>query len=173
MQKIIDTINSIAQDTKKMVSMQYQKANLAWNQKQRQLRMQQQAEAASFGQIHMQEALGQVLSATQILPNLHQISYPTDLVPAGCSISADNTIYHYRWLKKSSERISTTALEIAREKINAAISVEQRKMNCIFSNLWDYEKTFFAQEHPAFYNGFHVIGLKDVGTDIIISAVFD
>lgn len=173
MNTLKDTLSSIAQDTKKMVSMQYQKANLAWNQKQRQLRMQQQAEAASFGQIHMQEALGQVLSATQILPNLHQISYPTDLVPAGCSISADNTIYHYKWLKKSPEKVPTTVLEMARQKINAAIAVEQYKMNNIFCNLSDYEKPYFAQEYPAFYNGFQVIGLKDAGTDIIISAVFD
>lgn len=172
MSTLESSLSNIAQDIKKTISLQYKKASLDWHNKQRQRLMQQQAAAARFGQIYMQEGLGQVLSKTKILPNLCQISSPSDLVPAGCTISNGHTIYHYRWLKTAFETVTLTVLEKGKEKINDAIAIEQFKMNRVYGALPDYEKPYFAQEYPAFYTGFHVVGLKDAGADIIVSAVF-
>ena len=57
--------------------------NLKWHQQQRQLLLQQQEQAVCMGQIYVQEALGQVLHATSILPSLTSIENSTDLIPNG------------------------------------------------------------------------------------------
>lgn len=158
----------LVESLKKWHSVQKQK----WHQQQRQLQLQQQTQAISMGQIYVQEALGQVLHATHILPNLTTIENCTDLVPCGYTID-EVPVYSYRWLKKMPEKISTTTLEIARQKINSAIDLEIRKMKMVFQNLLDDEKVFFAQQYPAFYTGFHVVGIKDSGTDVIISVAYN
>lgn len=165
-------IRSICADISKMVSIKYKNMVRDYNQKQRQERFQQQAQAVSYGQIYIQEALGRVLASTNILLNLTAITHPSDLIPCNYTI-ADVTIYDYRWLKKSPEKISSTMLETAREKINLAIEMETRKLSVTFQNLPEYEKLFFVQQYPAFYNGFRVVGLKDAGTDVIISVVMN
>ena len=125
-----------------------------------------------MGQIYVQEALGQVLHVTCILPSLTSIENSTDLIPNGYELG-DVAIYSYRWLKKVPDKISTTVLEIARQKINSAIEMETRKLEITFHSLSDCEKTFFIQQYPAFYNGFTVVGIKDAGTDVIISVAFN
>lgn len=161
-------IKVLVESLKKWLSVQNQK----WHQQQRQLQFQQKAQIVSMGQINIQESLGQVLHATHILPNLTTIENCTDLVPNGYTID-DVPVYSYRWLKKTPEKISTTTLEIARQKINSAIDLETRKMKMVFQNLLDDEKVFFVQQYPAFYTGFHVVGIKDAGTDVIISVAYD
>ena len=144
--------------------------NLKWHQQQRLLLLQQQEQVVSMGQIYVQEALGQVLHATSILPSLTSIENSTDLIPNGYELG-DVAIYSYRWLKKVPDKISTTVLEIARQKINSAIEMETRKLEITFHSLPDCEKVFFIQQYPAFYNGFTVVGIKDAGTDVVISVV--
>lgn len=146
--------------------------NQKWHEQQKQLRLQQQEQVACMGQIYIQEALGQVLHATSILPELCSIENCTDLVPSGYTID-EVSLYSYHWLKKTPERISTTMLEIARQKINSAIDIETRRMNIVYQSLFDYEKMMFIQQYPAFYTGFHVVSIKDAGTDVIISAAYD
>ena len=53
--------------------------NPKWHEQQKQLRLQQQEQVACMGQIYIQEALGQVLHATSILPDLCSIENYTDL----------------------------------------------------------------------------------------------
>ena len=146
--------------------------NQKWHEQQKQLRLQQQEQVACMGQIYIQEALGQVLHATSILPDLCSIENYTDLVPNGYTID-EVSIYSYRWLKKTPDKISTTNLEIAKQKINSAINLETRKMSMVFQNLSDDEKLYFIHQYPAFYTGFHVVNIKDAGTDVIISVVYD
>lgn len=138
---------------------------------QKQLRLQHQEQVACMGQIYIQEALGQVLHTTNILPDLCSIENCTDLVPCGYTID-EVSIYSYRWLKKTPKRISTTMLEIARQKINSAINIETRRMSIVYQKLCDYEKMVFIQQYPAFYTGFHVVNIKDAGTDVIISVAY-
>lgn len=144
--------------------------NQKWHQQQRELLLQQQEQAVCMGQIYVQEALGQVLHLTNILPNLVAIENCTDLIPSGYEFG-DVVIYSYRWLKKNSDKISTTVLEIARQKINTAIQMEIRRLEITFHTLPDYEKVLFIRQYPAFYSGFTVVGLKDAGTDVVISVV--
>ena len=146
--------------------------NQKWHQQQQLLKMQQQEQVACMGQIYIQEALGQVLHATSILPSLCAIETCTDLVPCGYKIS-EVSVYSYRWLKKTPEKISTTMLEIARQKVNSAIDIETRRMNIVYQSLFDYEKMMFVQQYPAFYTGFHVVSIKDAGTDVIISVAYN
>lgn len=160
-------INVLVESLKKWLSAQNQK----WHQQQRQLQLQQQAQIVSMGQIYVQEALGQVLHTTSILPNLTTIENCTNLVPCGYTID-EVPVYSYRWLKKSPDKISTTTLEVARQKINSAIELEIRKMMMVYQNLLEEEKVFFVQQYPAFYTGFQVIGIKDAGTDVIISVAY-
>lgn len=155
------------------ISMQYKKAHNKWIQEQRMLQEQQQNNNACMMQIQLQEALGHVLSSTHILPNLSAIQHPSDLVPDGFSIGDNQTVYYFRWTKRTPDAISTTVLNIAKNKINSAISFETKKMYYTFISLPDHEKAFFAQQYLAFYNGFQVILIKDAGTDVIVSAVFN
>ena len=152
------------------MSIQYKKMVRDYHQKQRQQMLQQQTQAVSFGQIYIQEALGSVLSSTKILSNLTTITHPTDLVPCNYIID-DVPVYTYKWMKTSSERISSTVLANACDKINFAINMECRKLSATFQTLPEYQKPFFIQQYPAFYNGFRVVGLKDAGTDVIISVI--
>ena len=154
----------------KILSIQYKKMVRDYNQKQRQQLLQNQAQAVSFGQIYIQEALGMVLASTHILPCLTAVEHPTDLIPDSYQLG-DVPVYSYRWLKKSPESISTTILSLATDKINSAIELQQRKLACSFQTLPDFQKPFFVQQYPAFYNGFRVVGLKDVGTAVIISVI--
>ena len=171
--QIEDMVKDLLQKATQMMNLQYQKSKDAWRQNQNQQMMQQQIQSANFAQIHMQEALGRTLSTTQILPQLSAITCPAELVPAGCRISGNGNIYFFRWLKTNPQSISTMLLGIGVQKINSAIEIERRKMNQSFQALPDNLKVWFVQQYPALYNGFHVVGLKDVGTDVIIAAVFD
>lgn len=168
----MDKLKKMLGQIQKAISILYQKMCRDWQLKQRQEMLQKQEQAVSMGQIYMQEALGMVLASTHILPCLTAVEHPTDLIPDSYQLG-DVPVYSYRWLKRSPEAISTTVLNIAVDKINSAVHLQQRKLACSFQTLPDYQKPFFIQQYPAFYNGFHVIGLKDAGTDVIISAVYD
>ena len=161
-------IKVLGESLKNWLSSQNQK----WHQQQRLKQLQQQEQFVSMGQILVQEALGQVLHSTSILPNLTTIENCANLVPCGYTID-EVPVYSYRWLKKSPDKISTTTLEVARQKINSAIELEIRKMMMVYQNLLEEEKVFFVQQYPAFYTGFQVIGIKDAGTDVIISVAYD
>ena len=161
-------IKVLGESLKNWLSSQNQK----WHQQQRLKQLQQQEQFVSMGQILVQEALGQVLHSTSILPNLTTIENCANLVPCGYTID-EVPVYSYRWLKKSPDKISTTTLEVARQKINSAIELEIRKMMMVYQNLIETEKAFFIQQYPAFYTGFQVIGIKDAGTDVIISVAYD
>lgn len=146
--------------------------NLKWHEQQRQLQLQQQEQVACMGQIYIQDALCQVLQSTNILPNLTKIENSKELIPYGYQFG-ETSIYSYKWMKKSSDKISSTLLQVAKDKINYAIDIETRRLNIVYQNLSIQEKSFFIQQYPAFYNGFTVVGLKDVGTDVIISVAFN
>lgn len=134
--------------------------------------LQQKEQELLYGQACLQEALCHALSSTQILNSLSPIIHPSDLIPAGYSIVGNRAIYQYRWMKKTTDSINSTLLDIAKDKINSAIDMECRRMYYKFCCLTDYEKPFFIQKYPAFYNGFYVHLLENAPTDVIISAAF-
>lgn len=149
---------------KNLLSSQNQK----WHQQQEQLKYQQQAQIAYTGQIYIQDALGQVLQSANILPHLIKIENSKDLIPCGYRFG-ETPIYSYKWMKRSSDTISSTHLQIAKEKINSAIEIETHRLWIIFQNLNPDEKVQFVQQYPAFYYGFKVRDIKDAGIDVIIS----
>lgn len=146
--------------------------NQKWHQQQKQLISQQQEQIAYSAQIFVQDALGQVLQSTNILPNLTKIENSKELIPYGYQFG-ETSIYAYKWMKKSSDKISSTLLRVAKDKINDAIDVETRRLNMVYQNLSIQEQSFFIQQYPAFYTGFRVVDIKDSGTDAIIFVAYN
>lgn len=139
---------------------------------QREFRVKQ--EFANYAQYQLQDALFCILSNTTIAPQLCQLHHAADLLPVGSTIRAgDTTIYYYAWTKNDpSTRIPYAVVQKLSQKMNMAIRSELRKLEYAFHS-WDgQDQMDFIYLHPALYNGFHVLGCKDNGDEIILAVEY-
>lgn len=131
-------------------------------------------EFANYAQYQLQDALFCILSCTTIAPQLCPLHHATDLLPVGSTIRAgDTTIYYYAWTKNDpSTRIPYGVIQKLTQKMNMAIRSELRRLEYAFHS-WDgQDQMDFIYLHPALYNGFRVLGCKDMGAEIVLAVEY-
>ena len=135
----------------------------------------QQHQYASYGQVLLHDALGNILRECTISSKLCKITYVTDLIPSGYNICPDgSTAYYFRWTKfNPDEVISITTCDRIQKKINCAIDTITKRYGMVYQMLDEWMKPQFIQNYPALYNGFRVIKCTDATDDIIVTVVFN
>lgn len=145
-------------------------------QKQKKYMMlQKQYAYVSYGQLHMQNALGTILRESTISNKLCKITYVTDLVPSGFQVSDTGTTYYYfTWSKVNPDEVfSITLCERIKNKINSSITNSIKRYAYVYSTLDENMKTQFIMDNPAFYNGFYVVNCTDDTDEIILTLAYN